>query len=626
MKGKKNIDEFIKDGLGDFRMEPPKKVKRKVLAILLLGKLFSGYKKYVVVSGILLLAAVAMFYGGEGEQIADEQLNSEEVKDAVGQHGRSVNKDDLNLTTGLVTKDDSESEGVKELELDQIDDSQATTLPITDINTHAGSQDNGSNSKQNGKSVANTGGNGTAASSHFSVSQENGEQDYGTAEKNTIDGKLTKDTSSEDIDLKGSNVQTGGNPKEEDKEDGAKPEGTAALISKEKSEILGISEEGLGGSEFGDNEGDNIKFREEDSIGTDHEKDSANVDSNTNSGQEGTVGVDANPNVNIDSAVSSDINDIDVNKPKIGTGQMMITINAIDTVYPSDPQNKNSVSVEDENTKEMKDPKAAIDSTNAVKNIEKGDTSASGKKLKFNYALGVFYTRSVSGLRVYINEYDLPRYVSNTFGVAGAVNYKNNFIQTGLGYQQQTFQITSTFTADSIVTNVRTNLKFDSTHVLSIDTVITVVNDSNMTEIITYDSTKVTVVDTSSVTDTIYSNQSYNDTGVQKLKLNYLSIPLFFGHNFQFNKHGVEVSGGVVLNFLLNSEEVAIHVPETSKLSPEKFYFDYYLSVGYSYMIFPQLDLYGKFSYSIVNKNPVPTSTSNQRYTGGVFGVRWRFD
>ncbi len=89
MKSKNNIEDFFNEEMSDFRMDPPKKVKRKVLLILLFGKFFSGYKKYVVLAGVAATMIGGYLYqesqevrelNGAGEKVESAQEGLESGK------------------------------------------------------------------------------------------------------------------------------------------------------------------------------------------------------------------------------------------------------------------------------------------------------------------------------------------------------------------------------------------------------------------------------------------------------------------------------------------------------------------------------------------------------------------
>lgn len=591
MKDKKDINNFFKDGLDDFRMEPPKKVRRKLLIVLLLGKLFSGYRKYIAAFALIAVGGFALFLGEdnklEGSQVEDvsinyeapvENNNSSELNQLAGEQKESVVESSLSINT-ITTNDAREME---------------SGLSSGDVNDNLVDGEKVTDEKKGIKGNVIVAANGTT----LSVTNNEGSK---------LEDKVINNPYINAND-EGSSVK--------DYEKG--PSGSGLPTS---SAVVNESPEADAESDVTSNSSSKSPALEDESKEV---NDDQNDIESVTAVDDGNLKSDSPEDVNENDSREIDSNELnkqgEVNDGVASSSELVKNINEhVNSGLDS------SVSDQKDSVHNEVDDALAITKLDATDKQKKGNedselsTPGSKTKLKLSYVFAPYLAMDGA-----LNNNDSMKYnPSYSVGVLGGVSFKNNLIYMGLAYETQVFEKTSTFISDSSVANYRTYYNIVEKQVLTVDTV----NSTDSSGIsVWYDSTYVIVPDSTLIQDTIYTEESFSKDGVQKLKLNYLSMPFYFAHAFKFGKHGVELSAGVTAHFLMNSKEFALTVPGGYKLAPEKFYLDYRFAVGYSYQVQSQLELFGEIRYKQVNNNLVPTSSSKAQYLGGSLGFRWVFD
>lgn len=565
MKGKKDINDFFKDGVGDFRMEPPKKVRRKLLLVLLLGKLVSGYRKYVV--GAVLLAvgtAVVFFSGAEGEFVDNKSVReSAVVDDLEEEHLRSFSESE-------VSKNDLTS--VKEINAKEESGREA-----------------GVNSQKRFSQIQKEEVFSTVEVAQNELVGKNDRKEFASIQKRAIKSNEDK-TRGEVNEVLAKEAVLVVEPKNDDEkyrmEVSMEPEEKGSGEEKtEENALVEIKKENEERDEVNNN-GAQLAQVEPEAGTKDYIKDSK-----------------------LESLKLSDLKDT-----------------SIDTVTKhldlTDEASKDSILVLDSLSPAL----AKVDTVSQNLGAEPDDSSSLKPKPKLSYALAPYIAADVV-----LNNLDSMKYLpAYSVGVLAGVSIKHSTVYAGVAYSSTSFEQSYTYSMDSVVAYFRPNYDVTEVQEMKIDSTVNG-NDSSGVWV-SYDTTYVSRLDSSLVTDTIYNNETFDKKGVQKISLNYLTVPLYYAYTFSRGKHGVELSVGTELNFLLNNGDVSgttpsgsVTVPEHATLNVEKFYINYRVSAAYFYKISGNLEVFTELRYRQVNKSLIRGSAKN-RYLGGAIGLKWRFD
>jgi hypothetical protein len=185
----------------------------------------------------------------------------------------------------------------------------------------------------------------------------------------------------------------------------------------------------------------------------------------------------------------------------------------------------------------------------------------------------------------------------------------NWLMNSGINYQNQSFQIESKYLTDTVYT------AYENVWVTNIDTI--------------YLDSSIQIVDNSGyVLNPVQKTDSIDQTGVQNLSFKYFEIPLLLGRNFNFNKHTFGILAGLGFNFLnqqKNNYYPLATFPSELIYKPKSFYVNYNLSIQYAYSLSNHWRITANVQYKHIGKNTFLPNNLVDSYLGFNFGTSWWF-
>ena len=587
----KKADKFFKESIENIRIAPPKKVGRKILLIVLLGKFLANSWKMIVGSTAVVGVVGAVIFSqidGDGSNSAHSNDNAIDTANSEKTGTVSSTKHHrINSNDATTAKSNKENNG--ETAFDSINGELAEQRTIK-----AGAQKNSNlkNFDLQGDKVLNTERSrkdGKTSNETLSTSSKKTNIQSSSNDKNEINNSIkskAQNTSSADKNKNAS--KTSAAPDLEK----AKPENlqnSTAINSKDSIDLKGSIDSNL--------------------------KDAANK---VNGSLEHEIAPGDSSNHLITETDNSNIMDkgeaLSVNKKQVLPSEILnftqdsiskankTALDTADRKVPADSIIVNNIASKDSTLNDS--------TTNAIE--EQKDQES---KSPVFFEIAPLFSMDQMTKNSPVVKYD-PLF---SLGITSRVNYKKYFLDVGAHYSTQRLQYIETNQLDSTLTNYSNYYQIDST--TSMDIKVDTMQVDTVT-VLTMDTTYTTKYDSTLVTDSTVTTVKYSEMQEIISKLRYVRIPLYFGRKFTFNNHEVSVGLGDSVNVLANKKTVESGIPVNSALQLKPINLDIRASVGYGYKVNSWGTIFGDIWYTRMNGSPFKNTTIQYETVGLAVGLR----